>query len=124
MGSALHVRETASMQGIDANTGKALSGIDHLRQSVRDILSTPIGSRVCRREYGSQLFRLIDAPLNKSTVMDLYAATADALSRWEPRFQLTQVQAAMPEPGVVLLDLTGVYLPDGREITLDGIEVR
>jgi phage baseplate assembly protein W len=56
------------MRGIDANTGKALSGLAHLRQSVTDILSTPIGSRVMRREYGSQLFRLIDAPLNRSTL--------------------------------------------------------
>lgn len=112
------------MRGIDADNGKALAGIEHLRQSVRDILSTPIGSRVLRREFGSQLFQLIDAPMNRSTVMDLYAATADALARWEPRLQLTKVQAAMPEPGVVVLDLTGVYLPDGQVVTLDGIEVR
>ncbi len=54
------------MRGTDANTGKALSGLEHLRQSVRDILTTPIGTRVMRREYGSQLYALIDAPLNRS----------------------------------------------------------
>lgn len=111
------------MRGVDALTGKSLAGIDHLRQSVRDILSTPIGSRVLRRDYGSQLFRLIDAPLNRSTVMDLYAATADALQRWEPRFKLTSVKASMSTPGAVVLDLSGIYLPEGRAITLDGIEV-
>ncbi len=124
MGKTPHSRDTASMRGIDATTGKSLSGLDHLRQSVRDILSTPLGSRVLRREYGSQIFELIDAPLNRSAVMDLYAATADALARWESRFQLTKVQIAMSSPGVVVLDLTGLYLPEGREITLDGIEVR
>lgn len=112
------------MRGIDANTGKSLSGLEHLRQSIRDILTTPIGSRVLRRQYGSQLFQLIDAPLNRSTVMDLYAATADALTRWEPRFRLTKVTASMPTVGVVVLDLVGVYLPDGQVITLSGIEVR
>lgn len=91
---------------------------------MRDILTTPIGSRVMRREYGSQLPALIDAPMNRSTVMDLYAATAEALQRWEPRFRLTSVKAAQPSPGVVVLDLVGNYLPDGREIVLDGIEVR
>jgi phage baseplate assembly protein W len=111
------------MRGINANTGKSFSGLAHLQQSVTDILSTPIGSRVMRREYGSQLFRLIDAPLNRSTVMDLYAATAEALRRWEPRFRLTNVQASQPEPGRVTLDLTGIYLPEGREISLEGIEV-
>ena len=111
------------MLGTDANTGKPLSGIDHLRQSVRDILTTPIGSRVMRREYGSQLFRLTDAPLNRSTQMDLYAATVDALRTWEPRIQVTSLKSASPEPGVVILDLVGKYLPDGQIITIDGIQV-
>lgn len=112
------------MEGIDATTGKRLSGIDHLRQSIRDILTTPIGSRVMRREYGSRLYELIDAPMNRSTLMDLYAATADALERWEPRFKLMKVQATAAEPGRVVLDLTGEYLPDGQTITLDGIVVQ
>ena len=112
------------MRGTDANSGRALSDLDHLSQSVRDVLSTPIGSRVMRREYGSQLFRLLDAPLNRSTLMDLYSATAEALKRWEPRFQLTRVQAAMLQPGVVTLTLTGNHLPDGRTLRLEGVEVR
>ena len=114
----------AGMRGTDSNTGKPLAGIDHLRQSVRDILTTPIGSRVMRRAYGSQLFRLVDAPTNRSTVMDIVAATAEAIQRWEPRFRVTNVQAAMPSPGVITLDITGVYLPDGRTVVLEGIEVR
>ena len=112
------------MRGTDANNGKTLSDLAHLRQSVCDVLSTPIGSRVMRRECGSQLFRLLDGPLNRSTLMDLYAATAEALKRWEPRFQLTRVQAAMSQPGAVTLTLTGNYLPDGRAIRLEGVEVR
>ena len=112
------------MRGVDANTGKALSGIDHLRQSVRDILTTPIGSRVMRREYGSQLFALLDAPLNRSTLMDIYAATVEALRRWEPRVRVRNVQADMPEPGVLVLSIAGDHLPDGRAIVLDGIVVR
>jgi phage baseplate assembly protein W len=111
------------MIGTDAKTGKALNGIAHLRQSVTDILSTPIGSRVLRRTYGSQLFQLIDKPLNRSTVMDLIAATADALQRWEKRFKLKQVTVASSRPGAVTLDITGVYLPDGKVVTLAGIEV-
>lgn len=111
------------MRGINATTGKVLDGIEHLRQSVRDILTTPIGSRVMLREYGSQLFQLIDAPLNRSTIMDLYAATADALKRWEPRIRLISVHASMPERGTVMIDMVGEYLPDGRVVRLDGIKV-
>lgn len=112
------------MRGVDSKTGKSLAGIDHLRQSIRDILTTPIGSRVLRRDYGSQLPRLVDAPLNMSTRMDFIAATADALQRWEPRLRVTKIGIAQPTPGVVALDLTGIYLPDGREVTLDGIEIQ
>lgn len=115
--------DNGGMQGIDATTGKALDGIPHLRQSIRDILTTPKGSRVMRREYGSDLFKLIDAPVNRATLMDIYAATADALRKWEPRFKLESCKAVTAEPGRVVLDLKGIYLPDGKEITLDGIEI-
>lgn len=111
------------MDGTNANDGKPLGGIDHLRQSIRDILTTPIGSRVMRRTYGSRLFQLIDAPMNRSTLLDVYAATAEALEQWEPRFKLEQVQAVAAEPGSITLDLTGEYLPDGQTVTLDGIVV-
>lgn len=111
------------MNGTSATTGKRLAGINHLRQSIVDILTTPIGSRVMRRDYGSRLFQLVDAPMNRGTLLDLYAATAEALRTWEPRFDLEQVTATSAEPGRVVLELTGTYLPDGEEVTLDGIEV-
>lgn len=111
----------ARMDGINASTGKRLGGLEHLRQSIRDILTTPIGSRVMRRDYGSRLFQLIDAPMNRTTLLDVYAAVAEALDAWEPRFRLEQVQAVSAEPGVLVLDLKGTYLPDGNEIKLDGI---
>lgn len=113
----------AHMDGINATTGKRLGGIEHLRQSIRDILTTPIGSRVMRREYGSRLFQLIDAPMNRSTLLELYVATAEALDRWEPRIKVESVQAVSAEPGRVELTLTGTYLPDGKPIILDGIVV-
>lgn len=116
-------RRIARMDGINATTGKRLGGLQHLRQSISDILRTPIGSRVMRREYGSRLFRLIDAPMNRATLLDLYAATGEALDRWEPRFRLESVQAVAAAPGRIELDLTGEYLPDGQTITLDGIVV-
>ncbi|MBB2777202.1 UNVERIFIED_ORG: phage baseplate assembly protein W, partial [Comamonas terrigena] len=40
---------------MDRTTGRRISGIDHVRQSVADILTTPLGSRLERRNYGSLL---------------------------------------------------------------------
>jgi len=111
------------MIGTDASTGKALGGIDHLRQSVRDILTTPVGSRVMRREYGSRLFRLVDAPMNRSTLLAIYTAAIEAIERWEPRLRVSSVTASNAAPGHVTLDVVGEYLPDGKPVTLSGIVV-
>lgn len=111
------------MNGINASTGMALSGIAHLRQSIADILTTPIGTRVMRRDYGSRLPRLVDAPMNRATLLDIYSATAEALLAWEPRIKLLTVTATAAQPGRIELSITGEYLPDGSPITLDGIVV-
>lgn len=112
-----------AMNGINAHTGQALSGIDHLRQSIRDILTTRIGTRVMRRDYGSRLPALVDNPMTPRLAMDLYSATAEALARWEPRFKLTRVRIARAEVGQVVLDLEGIYLPDGQTMVLTAVEV-
>ncbi|WP_366655358.1 GPW/gp25 family protein [Fodinicurvata sp. EGI_FJ10296] len=107
------------MQGMDAITGEPLAGTDHLAQSIRDILTTRVGTRVMRREYGSDLPRLVDAPLTPATVVDFYAATAKALRRWEPRLRLTRVQAvAGSRPGQVVLSLTGRVVADNQSVSL------
>lgn len=53
------------MRGMDAKTGKVLEGIDHLKQSIIDILTTPVNSRIMRRSYGSRLLELVDKPINR-----------------------------------------------------------
>lgn len=111
------------MRGTNATTGKPLSRLDHLRQSIRDILTTPVGSRVMRRDYGSRLFQLVDAPVNRRTIVDIYAATIEALLRWEPRVTPRRVSIASAESGRVVIDLEATYTPTGEPITLDGITV-
>ena len=111
------------MLGINAHTGQPLAGLDHLRQSIADILSTPLNTRVMRRDYGSRLPELIDQPITPRLAVELYAATAEALRRWEPRFKLTRVRIARAEVGQVVLDLEGIYLPDGQATVLTAVEV-
>lgn len=109
------------MRGMNATTGRDLDGEAHLRQSIGDILCTPIGSRVMRRTYGSRLPDLLDRPMTPELVVDVYAATAEALRKWEPRFRLTRVQQANTADGRMALDLYGRYLPEGRDVTLTGV---
>ena len=77
--------------GMNSATGRAISATDHIIQSVRDILITPVGSRVMRRDYGSELFYLIDQPQHQATRLRLMAATVQALINWEPRITITRV---------------------------------
>lgn len=79
------------MRGMNAETGAPLEDGAHLAQSITDILTTPIGTRVMLRDYGSDLPDLIDQPMNAATRQAVYAATATALARWEPRIRLTRV---------------------------------
>lgn len=111
--------------GMNASTGASLDGLDHLRQSIRNILVTPVGSCVMRRDYGSRLFELVDQTLTPLVSAQIYAATVDALRKWEPRLRVTRVQAEATtddlEQGQLSLTIEGQYLPDGQDIRLDGI---
>ena len=111
------------MIGVDARIGRRLDSLSHLHQSIRDILTTRRCTRVMRRDYGSHLPALIDRPMTPRLAMDLYSSTAEALARWEPRFKLTRVRIASATVGQVVLDLEGIYLPDGKATLLNGLEV-
>lgn len=73
-------------------TGSSIGTLEHISQSIADILSTRIGSRVMRREYGSLLLERVDHPFNEVTRLRSYAAISMALMRWEPRISLSRVQ--------------------------------
>lgn len=83
---------TASLTGMDRETGKALSGDAHLAQSIADIISTPLGTRPMRRDYGCLLPELLDRPLNRATRLLASVAIAMALARWEPRITVRKVE--------------------------------
>lgn len=110
--------------GMSRVNGRELTGIEHLRQSIIDILTTPLGTRVMRRDYGSRLFELIDAPVNRETLVDIYAAVAEALNKWEDRLQLQQVDITSAKIGQLVLSLTGKYVLDGKVIKIDGIVIQ
>lgn len=93
---------------MNAATGRPLEGDAHLAQSIADVLMTPIGSRVMRRDYGSLLPELIDQPFNGATRVRLYGAAATALARWEPRLRVTRLAiSSAGAAGAFLLELEG-----------------
>nr|WP_288913142.1 GPW/gp25 family protein [uncultured Pseudomonas sp.] len=101
------------MIGMDRRTGQPLSGQAHLRQSIEDILSTPVGSRRMRPEYGSQLRRYVDLPVNDGWKSAVQAEVARSLRRWEPRLKLERVRVTAVVDGQITLQLTGSYIGGG-----------
>ncbi len=107
------------MPGMNILTGQPLADIEHLSQSIADILTTPLGTRLERRTYGSLLPELIDHPDNGTTRVRMYAAVGTALMRWEPRVRLSRVALTSgPQPGQATLDLQAEYLPTRQTIGL------
>lgn len=93
--------------GMSQGNGRAITDTDHLRQSVRDILLTPQGSRIARREYGSLLSELIDQPQNPALRLQVMSAVYVALSRWEPRLTLDSITINSSFDDSMVVELTG-----------------
>lgn len=104
------------MPGVSRHTGAPLTRSQHIDQSVVDILTTPIGTRVGRRDYGSRLMAIIDGPIGPGLTADVAQASVEALDRWEPRYTVRQVALSGRGPdGQVLLEIDGID-PDGASL--------
>ena len=108
---------------MNINNGKEISEINHLKQSIANILTTPIGSRAMRRDYGSNLFNKIDRPINGELIAEIYLDIVESLFIWEPRFEVGQVVAQEITQGKITIDLIGSFLKSGEKITLENIEI-
>lgn len=110
--------------GMSRTTGEILSDDDHIAQSIGDILTTPLGTRVMRRDYGSMLFELQDQPLNRVTALLLIAASALAIARWEPRIVLTSVQISGDlASGQAVATVAGTRTDQGTNNTLTTLSI-
>lgn len=109
------------MPGMNDDNGRAIDGVAHIQQSVRDILTTPLGSRVMRRDYGSLLPELIDQPLHGATALRAYSATVVALMKWEPRIRVQQITRLAPaeRPGSLILEMTAQRTDTGEAVSLE-----
>lgn len=94
------------MTGMHRTTGVEIDGEEDIAQSVGDILSTPIGALVGRRDYGSLVPELVDKPMTGPNILRLFAASALAIARWENRIRVTRVGLVPGErPGSAALSI-------------------
>lgn len=109
---------TATWSGMQRDSGLQLTDIDHIRQSVRDILLTPQGSRVMRRDYGSLLSALLDQPQNPALRLQIMAACYMALLKWEPRITLSALNFETRYNGEMIVELTGQLVDSAGDVSL------
>ncbi len=96
------------MIGMNRDTGAPLAGANHISQSIADILGTPLGTRIGRRDYGSELPELFDQPMNDLGRIRVIAATALAIMRQEKRVRISRIGFAPgAAPGAFDLRLVG-----------------
>ncbi|MEA1988963.1 MAG: GPW/gp25 family protein [Pseudomonadota bacterium] len=109
---------------MNRTTGKVLSGIDHLRQRIADVLTTPIGTRVMRRDYGSRVFELIDNPMNERFKVEVTMAVYEAFkSPVNGLYDLTLISVSVTAntSGQSFIDIEGKYVPTGEMLKLEQI---
>ncbi len=95
------------MIGMDRNTGQPLSGVDHIRQSIGDIIGTTPGERRMRPEYGCWVRRYVDLPVNEGWKGAVAAEVVRAVGRWEPRVKLGKVGVLSILDGKITFHLQG-----------------
>lgn len=107
-------------RGMNPATGRSISGLDHIRMCVGQILTTPIGSCIERRDFGSRLADLIDAPLNARTRLLVIASSAAAIRRWEPRLRISRIDLSMPadQPGLLTIDIDAIVTGTEERVAL------
>lgn len=84
---------------------------DDIRQSIHIILRTPIGSEPLRPEFGSEIYKYIDWPINRAKPHVVREAI-DALARWEPRIKVISVDFKLKDMAHACICVKW-QLPDG-----------
>ncbi len=81
-------------KGVDGDF-KVYTNLEVIMQSIYVILNTPKGSRVWQPEFGCNVMSYIWDLLDDKTVDTMRTEIENALSRWEPRINVTNVDVSI-----------------------------
>lgn len=79
------------MTDLDRATFEPIDNFTSALQSVEVILSTRIGSRVMRREFGAGVVELLGRALTAPLLAAFQQLLATAIDMWEPRFRVRRI---------------------------------
>ena len=72
----------------DRGSPELVINMKAINNSIFNILSTPIGTRVFRPTFGTSLHKYVNDPMDTQTALLIKASVAAALDKWEPRIKI------------------------------------
>lgn len=87
-----------------------------IEESIKDILLTPLNSRVMLPNYGSKIYELIDKKINDNFKANLSWYVVEAVELWEKRVKIDEVKLISFKDNRLKIKL---ILIDGNEINLN-----
>jgi phage baseplate assembly protein W len=85
------------------------SGPPDIEKSMRVIIATAPGERPMRPEFGCGIWDLMFEPINTNTLGLMEESVREALTRWEPRAEITDVQVHVYDPTVGAVNIDVEY---------------
>nr|QNO51317.1 hypothetical protein HDBBLJII_00014 [Methanosarcinales archaeon ANME-1 ERB6] len=80
---------------------------EDIKEAIWLILSTSKGERVMRPDFGCGIYEFVFATINTTTIGLIEASVREALTLWEPRIELINVNVATDkaEEGMLLISI-------------------
>ena len=101
------------MIGMNRETGRQLTGWDHVVQSLQVIFTTRFHERVMRRWFGSLIPHMLGEPMIERTMLKFFYSVAVAIELWEPRFKIIKININKANrDGEVSFRIDGEYFPN------------
>lgn len=98
--------------GLNRETGKILTGIDHIAQSIEVILTTSVGSRVMREWFGVPPNAILGENMVQTIILRWWHVVSAALLIFEPRFVPRRLLVIRVErSGTLEMNILGDFKP-------------
>ncbi len=95
---------TTKIGGIGRQVSSSTTeGVEKIKDSILQILTTSPGERVVRRDFGAGLKVLVFEPMNNALLDNIVFATESAIRRWEPRVDVGRVQVNVTNKNLGIL---------------------
>lgn len=94
------------MQSVDwqpklGKIGEIVEDVEDINQCIKIILTTIKGSIPHRPEFGSDIYKYIDYPVNEA-IPNIIRETIDAINLWEQRIDISTVKAEISGENILI----------------------